>query len=114
WRAYLLSMLMLAGSFSIIPYITIYTTTNLGLRQDQVPLIYLFGGMATLFTARLWGVLSDRWGKVRTFRVISVLAIVPMMALTHLPVVPLPVLILVTSAFFVFVSGRMVPGMALL
>ncbi|MFT3858480.1 MAG: MFS transporter [Aquabacterium sp.] len=114
WRAFTLSMLMLAGSFCVIPYITIYTTSNLGLRQDQVPLVYLFGGVATLFTARLWGVLTDRWGKVRMFRVVSALAVLPMMALTHLPPVPLPVLLLVTTAFFVFVSGRMVPGMALL
>jgi predicted MFS family arabinose efflux permease len=37
-----------------------------------------------------------------------------MMALTHLPPVSLPVLLLVTTGFFVLVSGRMVPGMALL
>ena len=114
WRAFTLSMLMLAGSFSIIPYITIYTTTNLGLRQEQVPIVYLFGGVATLFTARLWGRLTDRWGKVRMFRVVAALSVLPMMALTHLPPVPLPVLLVITTAFFVFVSGRMVPAMALL
>jgi len=114
WRAFGLSMLMLSGSFSIIPFITIYTTTNLGLSAAQVPLVYLCGGVATFFTARLWGRLSDRWGKVRTFRVVGALAVLPMMALTHLPMVPLWVLLVVTTAFFVFVSGRMVPGMALL
>lgn len=114
WRAFTLSTLMLAGSFSIIPYITIYTTTNVGLAQEHVPYVYFAGGIATLFTARLWGKLSDRWGKVEMFRFISLVAILPMMALTHLPVVPMPVLLLVTTAFFVFVSGRMVPGMALL
>ena len=114
WRAFALSCLMMAGSFSIIPYITIYTTTNVGLRADQVPLIYLAGGVATLFTARLWGWMSDRWGKVATFRLVSALAVVPMMALTLLPPVPLWMVLVVTTAFFVFVSGRMVPGMALL
>ncbi len=114
WRAFALSMLMLSGSFSIIPYITIYTTANVGLSQAQVPYVYFAGGVATLFTARLWGRLTDRWGKVFMFRVISVLAVLPMLALTHLPVVALPVLLVVTTAFFVFVSGRMVPGMALL
>jgi predicted MFS family arabinose efflux permease len=114
WRAFALSMLMLSGSFSIIPYITIYTTTNVGLSADQVPFVYLAGGVATLFTARLWGRLTDRFGKVQMFRLISLAAVLPMLALTHLPVVPLPVLLLVTTAFFVFVSGRMVPGMALL
>ncbi len=114
WRAFALSMLMLAGSFSIIPFITIYTTVNLGLQAHQVPLMYLAGGVATLFTARLWGWLTDRWGKVLTFRLVGALAVLPMMALTHMPPAPLWVLVLVTTCFFVFVSGRMVPGMALL
>lgn len=114
WHAFALSCLVVLGSFSIIPYITIYTTTNVGLRADQVPLIYLAGGVATLFTARLWGWMSDRWGKVATFRLVSALAAVPMMALTLLPPVPLWMVLVVTTAFFVFVSGRMVPGMALL
>lgn len=114
WRAFGLSALMVLGSFSIIPYITIYTTTNLGLTQEQVPLIYLVGGVATLFTARLWGQLADRHGKVLVFRVISVVAVVPMLILTHMPAAPVAVLIVVTTAFFIFVSGRMVPGMALL
>ncbi|MBA4109776.1 MAG: MFS transporter [Leptothrix sp. (in: Bacteria)] len=114
WRAFGLSALMVLGSFSIIPYITIYTTTNLGLSQEQVPLIYLAGGVATLFTARLWGQLADRHGKVLMFRVISLVAVVPMMILTHMPAVPVAVLVVVTTAFFIFVSGRLVPGMALL
>ena len=44
----------------------------------------------------------------------SLVTVLPMMALTHLPPVPLPVLLVITTAFFVFVSGRMVPAMALL
>ena len=113
-RAFGLSALLVTGSFSIIPYITIYTTTNVGLSTEQVPMLYLVGGVATFFTARLWGWLADRFGKVQVFRTVSVLAVLPMLALTHLPVVPLWVLIIVTTSFFVFVSGRMVPGMALL
>lgn len=114
WRAFSLSALLVLGSFSIIPYITIYTTTNLHLRMEQVPWIYLVGGVATFFTARWWGRLADRWGKVQTFRAVSILAVLPMLALTHLTSSSLPLLLLVTTSFFVFVSGRMVPGMALL
>ena len=114
WRAFGLSALLMMGSFSIIPYITIYTTTNLGLKPEQVPLIYLAGGVASFFSARLWGRLSDRWGKVETFRALSVVAVLPMLGLTHLTSQSLWLLLLATTSFFIFVSGRMVPGMALL
>lgn len=114
WRAFGLSALLVMGSFSIIPYITIYTTTNLRLAPEHVPMVYLVGGVATFFTARLWGRLADHWGAVKTFRALAVVAVVPMMAMTHLTSTSLPVLLVVTTCFFVFVSGRMVPGMALL
>ena len=114
WLAFGMSGVMMIGSFSIIPYITIFTTTNLGITAEQVPLIYLFGGVATFFTSRLWGRLSDSWGKVKTFRLLITLSVIPMMALTHLQSGSLPLLIAITTAFFVLVSGRMVPGMALL
>jgi predicted MFS family arabinose efflux permease len=114
WRAFGLSMLLMASSFSMIPYITIYTTTNLGLTDREVPLLYLIGGVATLFTSRFWGRMADRRGKAPTFRLAALLALVPMLALPRLPAqVPLAVLLGVTTMFFVLVSGRMVPGMAL-
>ena len=114
WRAFGLSMLMMASSFAMIPYITIFTTTNLGLTAQQVPLIYLVGGVATLFTARLWGRLADQWGKVPTFRLIALLALVPILTLPRLAGVSLVGVLVVTTLFFVLVSGRMVPGMALI
>ncbi|MCW7536630.1 MFS transporter [Aquabacterium sp. A7-Y] len=114
WRAFALSALMLSAGFAIIPYLTIYLTANVGLTASQVPLMYLAGGFATLFTARLWGILADRFGKVRTFRLIALAAMVPMLLVTHLPASPLWAVLTVTTIFFIFVSGRMVPGMAII
>jgi predicted MFS family arabinose efflux permease len=114
WRAFGLSALIMISSFCIIPYITIYMTANVGMSAEQVPSIYFAGGVATFFSARLWGALSDRWGKIHTFRLVALLALAPMMALTYLQRADLIWVLIVTTLFFVFVSGRMVPGMALL
>lgn len=113
WRAFGFSALVMGSSFTVIPFLTIYLTSNVGVAPAQVPLIYLAGGVATLFTARLIGALADRWGKVRAFRIVAALALLPMLAVTHLGPTPLAVVLVVSTAFFVFVSGRMVPGMAL-
>ena len=66
--AFLFSALLMFTGFTVIPYITIYMQTNAGVRADQVPLVYLCGGVVTLFTARLFGRMTDRHGKVATFR----------------------------------------------
>lgn len=114
WRAFGLSALIMATAFTVIPYLTIYMTSNTGLAPEQVPLIYGVGGVFTLFSARLIGWLADRYGKVRVFRAVALLALVPLMTITHLGPVPLAVLLVVTTLFFVLVSGRMIPGMALI
>ena len=72
---------MFAG-FTVIPFIAIYLTANLGWRVDQVPYVYLCGGLVTLITARWIGVLTDRKGKVVVFRLMAVLVTVPMMLTT--------------------------------
>jgi predicted MFS family arabinose efflux permease len=114
WRAFLLTVLVMTAGFSIIPFITLYAVQNVRIPNANIPLIYFVGGVATLFSARLWGYLSDRWGKVPTFRLVTAISMVPMLALTHLPVAPLWVFLLVTTSFFIFVSGRMIPSMALI
>ncbi len=113
WRAVILSALLMGSSFAIIPYITIYSVSTVGIATADIPLVYLAGGVATFFTARLFGSLTDRWGKVPTFRLVVLSAAVPMLVLTHLGTTPLPIYLVVSTAFFILASGRMVPGMAI-
>src|SRR3989338_8791104 len=62
-RALLLSSLIIFSGFTVIPYITIYAVGNVGIAQQDIPYIYLFGGAATLITARRIGRLADLRGK---------------------------------------------------
>lgn len=114
WRAFGFSALVMAAGFTTIPYVSIFLTSNTGMSLSQIPLIYLVGGVATLVSSRLIGVLADRWGKVRTFRVVAAAAMVPVVALTYLGTTPLWIVLVVTTAFFILISGRMIPGMALI
>ncbi len=116
WRAFALTVLMVFSSFTMIPYITLFATSNLGMTNAQVPMIYLAGGLATLISSQLLGQLADRWGKVPTLRLVALLALAPMLVLPqlgHWGLTALAQVLTVTTLFFVLVSGRMVPGMAL-
>jgi predicted MFS family arabinose efflux permease len=113
-RAFVFSGLMMFTGFTVIPYITIYMQTNLGLLTQQIPYIYLCGGVATLLTARMFGRLTDSKGKFQTFRVLATIVLVPLFAVTLLQPGPLWIALLATTLFFVFMSGRIIPGMAML
>jgi predicted MFS family arabinose efflux permease len=113
-RAFALVATLTLGAFAVIPFISPYMVSNVGLTLDELPLIYLAGGLMTLFTARLIGRLADRHGKRRVFVVTALLSLVPILLVTHLPEVPLGVAITVTTLFMVLVSGRFVPAMAMI
>lgn len=113
-RALLFSALVLFSGFTVIPYITVYAVHNVGIAQGDIPLIYLAGGMATLVTARLIGHYADLYGKVRIFRLIASIALLPLLLVTHIGAVPLWLWLICTTVFFIFVSGRFIPAMAII
>jgi len=112
-RALLLTSLIIFSGFTVIPYITIYAVGNVGISQLDIPYIYLAGGAATLITGRLIGRWADLRGKVRIYRLIATAALLPLFVVTNIGVVPLWLWLVCTTAFFVLVSGRMIPAMAI-
>lgn len=112
-RALLFIALIMLSSFMVIPYITIYSVANVAIRQEDLYLIYLAGGTATFFTSRQIGRLADRHGKVRVYRIVALLSTAPLLIQTHLVPIPLWLMIVVSTLFFILVPGRMVPAMAI-
>jgi predicted MFS family arabinose efflux permease len=113
-RAYAMSTSMVFAGFVVIPYITLYLQGNAGFQSDQIPYVYLCGGISTLITARLIGHWSDRAGKAYAFRRLALIMPLPLLAMTLSANLPLVGVLLVSSLLFVVMSGRMIPGMALI
>lgn len=102
------------GGFSVIPLMSPYAVGNVGLTEAQLPYIYFFGGLATAFTSRYIGRLADRHGTRQVFTTVAMLSVIPLVAVTTMPAVPLWLFLGVTTIFMILVSGRFVPAMALL
>ena len=113
-KAFAVSGLMMFAAFSVIPYITIYLQSIAGMQAAEVPWIYLCGGLATLLSARYFGRLTDRVGKVRMFQRLALAVTVPLMATTLSQGLPLWGLLAISTLFFTVMSGRMIPGMAMI
>ena len=109
---FFISLLMMTG-FSVIPYIALYYTSNVGMTESFITVIYLTGGAATFFTSRIIGRLADRHGKLRVFRWILLASFVPLLVTTHLVPVPWWAVLMNSTLFFILVPGRMIPGMAM-
>jgi multidrug resistance protein len=112
--AFALMIALVMGGFIIIPNLPHFLERNVGMAQDELPLMYLFGGVASLLTNNVVGWLADRFGKRVIFQILAVVSMVPLLLVTHLPRVPLFVSLAVTTLMMVAFSGRYVPAMALM
>jgi predicted MFS family arabinose efflux permease len=112
-RAFAFIALLIFGGFSVIPFIAPYMVANVHLAESRLPWLYFFGGLATVFTSRLIGKLTDRHGKREMFTLVAAISIAPLLVMTNLPPVPAWLAICTSATFMVFVSGRFVPAMAL-
>jgi predicted MFS family arabinose efflux permease len=113
-RAYLLMTALVLSTFMIVPYLASYLVANTGRTQEELPYVYLCGGLATLVTMTFFGWLSDRLGKLPVFRVLALFTLVPILLVTNLPHVGLATALAVSTLFMVVSLGRMVPAMALI
>lgn len=115
---YLLSFgttaLVSLGGYMIMPFSSAFTVNNLGIHQDQLPMIYLITGAASILIGPLVGRASDRFGKFNTFIFGSFLSMVMVLIYTHLGVTSLPMVILVNTIMFIGIFSRMIPSQALM
>jgi predicted MFS family arabinose efflux permease len=107
-----IAMIMMAG-FTVIPYIALYMTTNVGLPESFITVVYLCGGAATFFTSQLIGRLADKYGKLKVYRIVAVASFIPLLITTHLVPIAWWLVLINSTIFFILVPGRMVPGMAM-
>ena len=112
-RAFLFVGLIMLTGFTVIPYIALYLTANVGIENSYISLIYLCGGLATLMSSRFIGHMADKYGKVKVFRILAIISLIPILVTTNLMPVPLWVVLVNQTAFFVLISGRMIPAMAI-
>ncbi|MDG3003102.1 MFS transporter [Paludisphaera mucosa] len=112
-RAFALTVAIMFGGFTVIPYISAYLVRNCGFREGDLSWVFVSGGLLTLIGAPLIGRAADRFGKLRVFRIVASVTIVLLIAITNLGVVPIWVASAVFGCLMLGNAGRMVPAMAM-
>lgn len=108
--ALLFTVLLVLGQFTVISFLTPFYVNNVGIQQIDLKYIYLCGGIASVFSGFMIGRWVDSLGRFRVFTIFALLSIIPVLIITNLPVVPLWVVLVIATFFFIFIGGRMIPA----
>lgn len=113
-RAFALIALLMVGAFAVIPFIGTSFVANVGVTEDQLPIVFVAGGLLTLVSTPVVGRLIDRSGALPVFRGVVPLSAAMILVLTHLPVVGIVGAAPVAAVLMATNAARMVTAMALI
>ncbi len=113
-KAFFATTLLATGGFMLMPFGSAFSVNNLGIKLEQLPLIYLVTGCCSIVFGPFIGKLSDKIGKFNVFCIGSVVSITMVLIYCHLGITPLWELIALNVVLFVGITSRMISSSALL
>lgn len=112
-RGFLGTALLATGGFMMMPFGSAFSTNNLGLTLDQLPILYLVTGAFSIVLGPLIGRFSDKIGKFQMFTIGTAMALITAGIYTHLGITPLWICIIVNVFLFTGINARMISASAL-
>jgi predicted MFS family arabinose efflux permease len=110
---FLTTALLSFGGFMMMPWGSAYAVNNLHVSYEQLPLLFMIGGVVALFTMPFIGKLSDRIDKVKIFLAAAIWLMITIVIYTNLPPVPFYFVIIMNILMMVGIMSRITPAMAL-
>lgn len=105
--------LLSIGGFMMMPFGSAFAINNLHITENELPMLFMISGLATLFVMPIIGKLSDKIDKFKIFTFGSLWAIIMIGIYTNLGVTPFVLVALFNVLMMVGIMGRMVPSTAL-
>jgi predicted MFS family arabinose efflux permease len=108
-----LSALIWFGHFLVVPFMNPFMEFNVGFSKNEIPLTYVVGGVATLFSAPIFGRMADKLGKLKIFTICSLLTLPFVFFISNMPAIPFYFVLVVTGLWFVMANGRSITAQAM-
>ena len=113
-KALSLSFLLIFSGFSVIPFISPYLVFNVGIIEQELALVYFFGGFFTIFSSKITGHLVDRFHAIRIFISFATISMLPILLITNLPETSIYVAVLSTVLFMTIMSSRFIAALTMI
>lgn len=105
--------LLSIGGFMMMPFGSAFAINNLHITENELPIVFMIAGIATLVVMPIIGKLSDRIDKYKIFVFGSVWTMVTIAIYTNLGVTPFVIVAIFNVLMMMGIMGRMVPSTAL-
>lgn len=106
--------LMSIGGFMMMPFGSAFAINNLGVTNQQLPVLFMISGVSSLVIMPLVGRLSDKISKFKLFAMASVWTMIMCILYTNLSVTPFYLVVILNILLMMGVLSRMVPQQALI
>jgi predicted MFS family arabinose efflux permease len=113
-RAFMATTLLATGGFMLMPLGSTFSNFNLGIRLDQLWILYGVSGVFTILTGPIIGKMSDKVGKYTIFVIGSLIGMVMVAIYTNLGITPLWLIIILSILLYIGISSRMISSSALM
>ncbi|WP_286925613.1 MFS transporter [Flavobacterium sp. UBA4197] len=110
---FLSTALLSIGGFMMMPFGSAFAINNLKVTQEQLPLIFLVSGIATLISMPFIGKWSDKISKFKLFAAATSCAIIIINIYAHFSATPFWLVLTMNVLMMVAIMSRMVPSIAL-
>jgi predicted MFS family arabinose efflux permease len=112
--AFITTTLLATGGFMLMPFGSAFSVNNLGLTNEDLPVLYGVSGVFSFIFGPLTGFLSDKIGKYRVFVAGTLITMIMVAIYTNLGVTPLVYVIVINVLMFAGIMARMISSSALI
>jgi predicted MFS family arabinose efflux permease len=110
---FLMTALLSFGGFMMMPWGSAFAVNNLNVSYEQLPVLFMASGFASLVIMPWIGKLSDKIDKVKIFSVAAISMMVIVVIYTNLTPVHFAIVMMMNILMMIAIMSRIVPAMAL-
>lgn len=110
---FLATALLSIGGFMMMPFGSAFAINNLKITNEQLPLLFMITGLATLISMPFIGKLSDKVSKFKIFSFATISAAIVINIYSHFSNTPFWIVLVTNVLMMVCIMSRIVPSSAL-
>ena len=110
---FLTTALLSLGGFMMMPWGSAFAINNLHVTYQQLPFLFMVGGVSALIVMPLVGKLSDKVDKFKIFTASALWMMIVVVVYTNLSPIPFLLVIFMNILMMIGIMSRIVPAMAL-